>query len=201
MSDLERQKRRGVEHFEKLFNWPAPHPLDLRNIQTADNDLPIDCSVPRKEEIQNAIKQLRNGKAAWPDILAEELKVNNRTNVELLYPPFNKIREEEQVPTEWKEGYLIKLPKNCDLSSCSNCRGITLLSILGKVFNQVLQNRIKDAIDPQLQEQQAGFRENTSCTDQIPTLRIILEQSLEWNSPLYINFVDYEKALYDGVDR
>ena len=121
--------------------------------------------------------------------------------MELLYPLFNNILEEKWVPTEWKEGYLIKLPKNCDLSSCSNCRGITLLSILGKVFNQVLQNRIKDAIDPQLQEQQAGFRENTSCTDQIPTLRIILEQSLEWNSPLYINFVDYEKALYDGVDR
>ena len=27
-----------------------------------------------------------------------------------------------------------------------------------------------------------------------------MEQSLEWNSPLYINFIDYEKAL-DSVDR
>ena len=39
-----------------------------------------------------------------------------------------------------------------------------------------------------------------SCADQIATLRIIVEQSLEWNSPLYINFIDFEKA-FDSVDR
>lgn len=31
--------------------------------------------------------------------------------------------------------------------------------------------------------------------DQIATLRIILEQSLEWNSPLYGNFINYKKAF------
>ncbi|VDO56867.1 unnamed protein product [Schistosoma margrebowiei] len=39
-----------------------------------------------------------------------------------------------------------------------------------------------------------------SCTDQIATLRIIVEQSVEWNSSLYINFIDYEKA-FDSVNR
>ncbi|VDO47466.1 unnamed protein product [Schistosoma margrebowiei] len=39
-----------------------------------------------------------------------------------------------------------------------------------------------------------------SCTDQIATLRIIVEQSTEWNSSPYINFIDYEKE-FDGVDR
>nr|KAG5712354.1 hypothetical protein BaRGS_023933 [Batillaria attramentaria] len=51
-----------------------------------------------------------------------------------------------------------------------------------------------------LRDQQAGFRRNRSCADQIASLRIIVEQSLEWNSPLYINFIDYEKA-FDSVDR
>ncbi|VDO90815.1 unnamed protein product [Schistosoma margrebowiei] len=37
-----------------------------------------------------------------------------------------------------------------------------------------------------------------SCTDQIATLRIIVEQSVKWNSSLYINFIDYEKA-FDNV--
>ena len=105
-----------------------------------------------------------------------------------------------EVPTVWKEGYLVKLPKKGDRSSCSNYRGITLMSIPGKVFNRILLNRMKDAVDPHLRDQQAGFRKERSCTDQIATLRIILEQSLEWNSPLYVNFIDYEKAL-DSVDR
>ncbi|VDO82338.1 unnamed protein product, partial [Schistosoma mattheei] len=55
-------------------------------------------------------------------------------------------------------------------------------------------------VDAQLRDQQSGFHKDRSCTDQIATLRIIVEQSIEWNSSLYINFIDYEKA-FDSVDR
>ncbi|VDO94186.1 unnamed protein product [Schistosoma margrebowiei] len=61
-------------------------------------------------------------------------------------------------------------------------------------------NRMKDCVDAQLCDQQAGFRKDRFCTDRIATLRIIVEQSTERNSPLYINFIDYEKA-FDSVDR
>ncbi|VDP58668.1 unnamed protein product [Schistosoma curassoni] len=59
---------------------------------------------------------------------------------------------------------------------------------------------MKDCVDAQLRDQQAGFRKDRSCTDQIATLRITVGQSVEWNSSLYINFIDYEKA-FDSVDR
>ena len=39
-----------------------------------------------------------------------------------------------------------------------------------------------------------------ACNDQISTLRIILEQSAEWNSSIYISFIDHEKAFH-SVDR
>ena len=95
---------------------------------------------------------------------------------------------------------MIKLPKKGGLRDCNNYRGIMLLSVPGKVLNSVLLERMKEAVDPKLQNQQAGFRRNRSRADQIASLHIIVEQSLEWNSPLYINFVDYEKA-FDSVDR
>ena len=59
---------------------------------------------------------------------------------------------------------------------------------------------MKAFIDETLRENQAGFRKCRSCIDQIATLRIIIEQSEEWNSPLLINFIDYQKA-FDSVDR
>ena len=59
---------------------------------------------------------------------------------------------------------------------------------------------LKGPVDKTLRDQQAGFRQDRSCTDQIATLRIIIEQSMEWNSPLYIIFVDYEKT-FDSLDR
>ena len=74
------------------------------------------------------------------------------------------------------------------------------MSIPGKVFNRIILERIKDSVDGKLREEQAGFRKNRSTTDQIATLRIIVEQSLEWNSSLIVNFIDYKKA-FDSVDR
>ncbi|VDP22818.1 unnamed protein product [Schistosoma margrebowiei] len=61
-------------------------------------------------------------------------------------------------------------------------------------------NMMKDCVDAQLRDQQTGFRKDRSCTKQIGTLRIIVEQSIEWNSSLYINFNDYEK-VFGSVDR
>jgi hypothetical protein len=77
---------------------------------------------------------------------------------------------------------------------------VLLLSVPGKVLNRILLKRLKEAVNPKLRDQQAGFRRNRSCADQIATLRIIIEQSLEWKSPLYVNFIDYEKA-FDSMDR
>ena len=189
----EQQLDRWAEHFEELLNRPAPP-------NPAEDDLPINCDIPAREEIKKAIQQLKKNKASGPDdIPAEALKAVVDTSVELLYPLFGKIWEEEEVPADWREGYLIKIPKKGDLRNCANYRGITLLSVPGKVFRIILE-RMKDMVDPMLRDQQAGFRQNRSCLDQIATLRIIVEQSLEWNSSLYVNFVDYEKA-FDSVDR
>ena len=66
----------------------------------------------------------------------------------------------EFLPSDWKEGYKVRVPKKGDLSSCSNYRGITLLSVPSKIFNRVILNRIKDAVDPSLRDNQAGFRKN-----------------------------------------
>ena len=142
-----------------------------------------------------------NGKAAGPDdIPPEAMKDAEEVNRGVLHTLFSDIWETEEIPSDWKEGYIVKIPKKGDLSSCSNYRGISLLSVPSKIFNRVILNRIKDAVDPSLRDNQAGFRKNRSCTDQIATLRIIIEQSQEWRTPLYVNFLDYEKA-FDSVDR
>lgn len=84
-------------------------PQSPPGIPPADNDLPIYCDEPTKEEICSAIKQLKNRKAARPDnIPAEVLKADVDGMTEVFYLLFEKIWQEEQIPTEWKEGYLIK---------------------------------------------------------------------------------------------
>ena len=75
-----------------------------------------------------------------------------------------------------EEGISHQASRKGYFSLCSSYyRGITLLSIIGKVLNRVLLNRLKFAVDPHLRDQQAGFRKNRTCADQIVTMRIILE--------------------------
>ena len=69
-----------------------------------------------------------------------------------------------------------------------------------KILCRIILDRIQETVDKKLRKEQAGFRKDKSCTDHIATLRIIVEQCIEWQSSLYINFVDFEKA-FDNIDR
>nr|KAG5707728.1 hypothetical protein BaRGS_003303 [Batillaria attramentaria] len=192
----EDQRTRWAEHFKETLNRPPPPvPPD---IPPAAQLLDISTNPPTKTEIIKAIKSLKSDKAAGPDgIPPEALKADIQTSTDMLHPLLRKIWESESVPQDWKKGHLVKLPKKGDLSSCSNWRGIMLLSIPGKVLTRIILERLKTALDKTLREEQAGFRNDRSCTDHIATMRIIIEQSLEWQTPLYSTF---QKA-FDSVDR
>ena len=56
------------------------------------------------------------------------------------------------------------------------------------------------AVDQRIREEQAGFRAGRGCSDQIFALRNIVEQCIEWNAPLFVNFVDFRKA-FDSIHR
>ena len=54
---------------------------------------------------------------------------------------------------------------------------------------------IKSGVDNRLRKEQAGYRPGRGTTDQVFILRNIIEQSHEWQSSLYLNFIDFEKAF------
>ena len=85
-----------------------------------------------------------------------------------------------------------------NLKECKNWRGITLLSVVSKVMGRIVIDRIRTGVESKLKKEQAGFRSGTGTTEQIFILRNIIEQSIEWQSSLYVNFIDFEKA-FDSV--
>ena len=70
----------------------------------------------------------------------------------------------------------------------------------GRILNGIMLKRLKTAVDKKMSDRQSGFRQERSCIDQITTLRIIIEQSLEWNSSLCTTHVHFEKA-FDSLHR
>ena len=175
------QERRWTEHFREVLNRPPPS--EVPNIQEAATDLDISTDVSIRTEIIQAVNSLKNGKAPRHDNLnAELVKGDPELAATNLTPFITKIWELEEIPSDWSTGVIIlKIPKKGSLRDCNNWRGITLLSVPIKIFCKVVRQRITQAVDDILRNEQAGFRKGCGCTDQIFTLRNILEQCTEWN--------------------
>ena len=84
----------------------------------------------------------------------------------------------------WTKGYILPFPKKGDLRIAKKCWGITLTSIVTKIYNALLHNCIEPKIEKILRKNQNGFRKNrftTSqrCTCQKPCSNNIIHQLLQ----------------------
>jgi hypothetical protein len=191
ITSIEGQIHRWKEYLEEILNTSTIN-MEREELTSIPTELTISIRPPSKREIVNVIKAMKNGKAAGADnIPAEVLKTDPYISADILLPLFQDIWQKEVFPKEWKEGIIIKVPKKGDLSQFKNWQGITLLAVISKIFNKVILERIKYSLEMGLRKEQAGFCHNRSCVDQINTLRVIIEQSVEFQSPLYMLLVDY----------
>ena len=63
------------------------------------------------------------------------------------------------VCTDWNGACIVPLCKrNGDKCECSNSRGISLLSIVGKLYFRVLSKRVRARTECALREERCGFR-------------------------------------------
>ena len=105
------------------------------------------------------------------------------------------------VPVDWVIACMVPSYKGKgDVHECSNFRGIWLLCVLGKVYDRVLINRIRDKTENVIAEVQGGFRRGRGCTDQIFIVRQVCKKYIGKDKDVYFAFLDLEKA-YDRVDR
>ena len=74
-----------------------------------------------------------------------------------------------------------------------------LVRVSGKVFCKVIQERVAERAEEMLREDQCGFCKGRGCVDQIFTLRVLAEKAKEFNTSLYLAFVNLRKA-YDSVN-
>ncbi|XP_044764507.1 uncharacterized protein LOC123321067 [Coccinella septempunctata] len=69
-----------------------------------------------------------------------------------------------------------------------------------KVFERILDGKIREKIETNLEETQSGFRKGRSIQDHIFTLKILIERAKQKDGRIYMGFVDLVKA-FDRVKR
>lgn len=153
----------------------------------------------KEEEVLESIKMLKRGKAAGNDeVTAEMLQNLGRNGIEVMTYLFNLAWREEKVPKDWEMGILVPIHKKGDHRECSNYRGITILSIVSKTYERILEKRLRAVIENRLEEPQCGFRKGRGVQDHIFTLKQLIEKNVERN--VFVAFIDLEKA-FDSIPR
>ena len=197
---IEEQTNGWVEHFKEVLNQSHPETINYFDRERADKQLDVSLENFSEEEVTAAAQKLKNNKAPGLDnITSEMLENGGECSIESLTSLLNNCWQHQFVPEQWRKEMIVKLPKKGSLSNCNKRRGIRKLSIPRKVLSIILLNRLKDSIDLKLREQQAGFRSNRSWSEQIFTLRNIIEQCTEFQQPILLNFVDFKK--FDSIHR
>ncbi|KAK3572128.1 hypothetical protein QTP86_022206 [Hemibagrus guttatus] len=196
LTSEESVQRRWKEYFEELMNEENEREKRVEGVNSVEQKV----DKIRKDEVRKALKRMKSGKAVGPDDIPVEVwKCLGEAAVECLASLFNRVLESERMPEEWRRSVLVPIFKNKgDVQSCSNYRGIKLMSHTMKVWERVVEARLRKEVE--ICEQQYGFMPRKSITDAIFALRILMEKYRDGQKELHCVFVDLEKA-YDRVPR
>ena len=101
------------------------------------------------------------------------------------------------MPMKWREGLIVSLFKKGDKEDPGNYRGITLLSVVGKVFCKILNDRLVQYLDKtsKIHEEQAGFCAGRWCINNILTLNELIQGRLKEGKKTFSFFLDIQKYM------
>ena len=197
---------RTAEYFGELYKKKEKQIPDLdpklSTPKTMGDTGPIVQPIKIKE-IREAIKSLKNGKAAGPDKIPNKVI---KLGIDHLGPHFcdlfNAVLLQGTTPSSWGDGitHIIYKGKG-EVTELSNYRGITITNTIYKTFTSILNKRITTLVEKSgvLGQIQNGGRRNRQIDDSLFVLRTIIDKAMNTNNKeLSLLFIDLAKA-YDSV--
>jgi Reverse transcriptase (RNA-dependent DNA polymerase) len=200
-TELNEVKERWREYVEDLYDKagkPVEGDFELEEENMVENDQKGPDIM--KEEIYEAIKCMKKGKAAGiDDVPAEFLKMLEGETLNKLVELCMKVYSNGVWPDDFTKSVMIPIPKKANAVECSDYRTISLISHASKILLKIINNRIQSKADMVLSKTQFGFRKGCGTREAIGVMRVICERSLEHGNDVFICFVDFEKA-FDRID-
>ncbi|CAH2215861.1 jg23949, partial [Pararge aegeria aegeria] len=191
-------KALATNYFKKLYTSATSSTDYSEQYQILSNDIEEIEKEPQvlETEVRHAIKSQKLDKAPGPDNISNELLQGCIDSVSpLLTRIFDKILNTGEIPDQWTMSHIILIHKKGAKDDIGNYRPISLMSNIYKIFSKVILQRITRQLDDNQPREQAGFRRNFSTIDHIHTVKQVIEKYREYSKPLYIAYIDYNKAF------
>ena len=130
------------EYFEKLIK--KENDRDPRTEKAEMVNEEVNCVS--REEVKNALRRMKKGKAVGPDELPEKIwKCMGEMGIKFLTRLFNRLLVGKWIPEEWRRSVFIPIYKNKgDAQYCGNYRGIKLMSHTMKTWEKIIETRLRD---------------------------------------------------------
>ena len=129
------------------------------------------------EEVKRIMSGLARNKASGLDGVTNEILLAGKEEmVKSVWALCHTAFKVEKIPKEWAKGLIVPIHKDGDKTVPDNYRGITLLSIVGKVYTAILNARIVEWAEnnKKLVEEQAGFRQGRSTINHLFVLTEVI---------------------------
>ena len=98
----------------------------------------------------------------------------------MLHSICQQIWKTKQWPQDWKRSVFLTIPQKGNAKERSNYSTVALISHASKVMLKILQDRLQQYMNWELQDVQAGFRKGRGTRDQIANLCWITEKAREF---------------------
>ena len=165
------------EHFKKLNEGPSDQTDTTPFNQDSTNSLFNDSFTT--DDVSRMIRTLKNNKSCGMDQIINEYLKNCPPKCILLFTElFNVILDSGLFPEQWSVGIIKPLyKKSGDRDSPDSYCGITILSCLGKLFSNLLNDRLTQFVNKNdiIGPEQAGFRSGFSTTDHMFCLKALID--------------------------
>ena len=120
------------------------------------------------------------------EIPAELYKAAGPEAINVFHDIISHIWEEDKMPEDFCNSLIIALYKNKgSKANCENYRGISVLSITGKILDLVILNWLHTMSEANLPEDQCGCCPGCSTVDMIFSVRQVQEKCIEQKLDLY----------------
>ena len=187
------------EYFHSVFTQPNKQVDNItqRSPETSRPDL---CHIQvTVEEVYKELAKLDTKKATGPDNISPIfLKECSQELKSSLCELINKSLLEGTVPKEWLKSHVTPVFKSKDAQNVQNYRPISLLSIVSKMTERCIYNKIFPLLSDNLHKLQHGFINGRSTCTQLSAFIHNVSSQMDIGEQVDVIYMDFSKA-FDSV--
>ena len=164
---------------------PSPHP-EMPNIEV------------NWKGVHKLLKGLKSFKATGPDsIPAFILKAAADQLAPILTQLYQTSLNTGQIPTDWREAWIVPVFKKGDRHKAANYRPVSLTSITCKLLEHIIHSNVMAHFDrfSILKDNQHGFRKRRSCETQLIVTIQEIASKLSKGQQVDVILLDFAKAF------